>query len=215
MSIDIESDSLSRTAESDLSRLWSSYTPADDTYQKSIQGDEQDEVLEFERMARDTRAVHQNSTHAEEEWPPTPVDRDLETRARFNGKQTGGLSSSVHNTNVSLRRRKSQTVRSQEQSEVIEPVVYEHEVWHAGYDLPDVYYYIVPGGLNVIFEDRFGRESMRVGEFGDSIHKPRRVSPVVIQDEFGHELYRTGDFGCTHASPFIGNIPTNNGDRKR
>lgn len=42
----------------------------------------------------------------------------------------------------------------------------------------------------MIFRDENGTESMRVGEFGDSIYKPRRVSPTIIQDEFGNELYR-------------------------
>ncbi|KAF5387888.1 hypothetical protein D9615_000339 [Tricholomella constricta] len=79
--------------------------------------------------------------------------------------------------------------------EVIEPVIYEHEVWNLDRGAPEVYHYIVPGGLNVIFRDEYGNESMRVGEFGDSIHKPRRVFPTIIQDELGNELYRTGDFG--------------------
>ncbi|GLB33722.1 hypothetical protein LshimejAT787_0106060 [Lyophyllum shimeji] len=82
-------------------------------------------------------------------------------------------------------------------SEVIEPFIYEHEVWNVDRGAPELYYYIVPGGLNVIFRDENGNESMRVGEFGDSIYKPRRVSPTIIQDEFGNELYRTGDFGST------------------
>ncbi|KAF8076301.1 hypothetical protein FPV67DRAFT_409833 [Lyophyllum atratum] len=84
---------------------------------------------------------------------------------------------------------------SEGEPEVIEPIIYEHEVWNLDHDAPEVYYYIVPGGLNVIFRDEEGNVSRRVGEFGDTIHKPRRVSPTVIQDEFGNELYRTGDFG--------------------
>lgn len=42
-----------------------------------------------------------------------------------------------------------------------QPYIYEHEVWNEGEDTPEVYYYIIPGGLNVIFWDEFGNEITR------------------------------------------------------
>ncbi|KAJ6599147.1 hypothetical protein DFH09DRAFT_26818 [Mycena vulgaris] len=51
-------------------------------------------------------------------------------------------------------------------------------------------YYIIPGGMNVVFQDEDGNEITRVGDFSA---RRRRISPIIVQDEYGHELYRTSD----------------------
>ncbi|KAJ7129771.1 hypothetical protein C8R44DRAFT_88359 [Mycena epipterygia] len=51
-------------------------------------------------------------------------------------------------------------------------------------------YYIVPGGMNVVFQDKTGNEITRVGDFSG---RRRRISPIIVQDEYGRELYRTSD----------------------
>ncbi|KAF9469119.1 hypothetical protein BDZ94DRAFT_1245404, partial [Collybia nuda] len=75
-------------------------------------------------------------------------------------------------------------------TDIIGPTIYQHEVWNAGDSEPELYYYIVPGGLNVIFKDETGNEVSRVGRFGKSVKGPRRVSPTIVQDEYGNELCR-------------------------
>ncbi|KAJ7937132.1 hypothetical protein B0H13DRAFT_199059 [Mycena leptocephala] len=50
--------------------------------------------------------------------------------------------------------------------------------------------YIIPKGLNVIFQDEDGNEITRVGEFNG---RQRRISTTIIQDEDGRELHRTSD----------------------
>ncbi|KAG9317553.1 hypothetical protein JVU11DRAFT_1759 [Chiua virens] len=50
-------------------------------------------------------------------------------------------------------------------------------------------YYIIPGGMNVIFQDEHGNEITRVGDFSGRT-RPLRPGPFVVQDEHGRELYR-------------------------
>ncbi|KAF8558890.1 hypothetical protein OG21DRAFT_998070 [Imleria badia] len=58
-----------------------------------------------------------------------------------------------------------------------------------GYEQEGPIYYIIPGGMNVIFQDEHGNEITRVGDFtGRS--RPSRPGPFVVQDEHGRELYR-------------------------
>ncbi|KAF8897456.1 hypothetical protein BD779DRAFT_1667434 [Infundibulicybe gibba] len=81
--------------------------------------------------------------------------------------------------------------------ETIEPTIFEYEEWTGGeneYREPALYYYIVPGGMNVIFQDENGNEITRVGDFGSRRDGRQVVSPLVVQDEDGNELYRTGNF---------------------
>lgn len=61
-------------------------------------------------------------------------------------------------------------------------------------------YYIVPGGMNVVFQDEEGNEIARVGDFSG---RRRKISPVIVQDEYGHELYRTSDIhgSSVHSTP--------------
>ncbi|KAH7916188.1 hypothetical protein BJ138DRAFT_1140364 [Hygrophoropsis aurantiaca] len=49
-------------------------------------------------------------------------------------------------------------------------------------------YYIIPGGVNVIFQDERGREITRVGDFNR--RQPARPAPFVVQDAQGREMYR-------------------------
>jgi hypothetical protein len=42
-----------------------------------------------------------------------------------------------------------------------QPVIYEHKVWNVGDSKPELYYYIVPGGMNVVFKDEAGNEVTR------------------------------------------------------
>ncbi|KAK2466149.1 hypothetical protein APHAL10511_001791 [Amanita phalloides] len=78
-------------------------------------------------------------------------------------------------------------------SDIVEPVIFEHEVLRDdGAPNPKIWHYIVPGGLDVIFKDEDGNELTRIKNVGDGSR--RRVTPMVIEDEFGNEIYRTGHF---------------------
>ncbi|KIM68612.1 hypothetical protein SCLCIDRAFT_883534 [Scleroderma citrinum Foug A] len=58
----------------------------------------------------------------------------------------------------------------------------------------DPVYYIVPGGMNVIFQDERGneitRQASRVGDFNGTPRRYGRPAPFVVQDPQGKELYR-------------------------
>ncbi|PPQ69560.1 hypothetical protein CVT26_001562, partial [Gymnopilus dilepis] len=58
---------------------------------------------------------------------------------------------------------------------------------------PQIYHYIVPAGVNVIFQDEDGNEITRVGKNGtlESDNQGVRSAPIIVHDEFGKELYRT------------------------
>lgn len=43
----------------------------------------------------------------------------------------------------------------------LQPTIYQHEVWNPGALEPELYYYIVPGGMNVVFKDEAGNEVSR------------------------------------------------------
>ncbi|KAF8450424.1 hypothetical protein L210DRAFT_3520488 [Boletus edulis BED1] len=58
-----------------------------------------------------------------------------------------------------------------------------------GYEQEGPLYYIIPGGMNVIFQDEYGNEITRVGDFSGRT-RPTRPGPFVVQDEYGKELYR-------------------------
>jgi len=58
-----------------------------------------------------------------------------------------------------------------------------------GYEKEGPIYYIIPGGMNVIFQDEHGNEITRVGDFSGR-SRPLRPGPFVVQDEHGRELYR-------------------------
>ncbi|KAF8627176.1 hypothetical protein AX15_004494 [Amanita polypyramis BW_CC] len=83
---------------------------------------------------------------------------------------------------------------------VIEPVIFEHQVLrNDGSSKPMIWHYIVPGGLDVVFQDEDGNELTRVRNIGDNSTR-RRVTPMVIEDEFGNVVYRTGDFDSLSGS---------------
>ncbi|TFK43615.1 hypothetical protein BDQ12DRAFT_675277 [Crucibulum laeve] len=89
-------------------------------------------------------------------------------------------------------------------AEIIEPIIYEHDPWNCNSKDGErnAYQYIVPAGMNVIFQDEDGNEITRVGDF-DSHGRPRRSrrsSPIVVQDEFGNELYRSESSSHTTGS---------------
>lgn len=52
-------------------------------------------------------------------------------------------------------------------------------------------YYVIPGGVSVIFQDEYGNEVGRVGDF--SGRPAPRSAPFVVQDKHGHELYSYDD----------------------
>lgn len=49
--------------------------------------------------------------------------------------------------------------------------------------------YIVPGGMNVVFQDERGRELTRVGD-SSGRRRPAPPAPFIVQDPSGRELYR-------------------------
>ncbi|KAF8639842.1 hypothetical protein AX17_001097 [Amanita inopinata Kibby_2008] len=85
-------------------------------------------------------------------------------------------------------------------SDVIEPMIFEHEVFGDDRDPnPKIWHYIVPGGLDVLFKDEDGNELTRIRNTGKRSNQ-RRVTPMVIEDEFGNVVYRTGDFDSLSSS---------------
>ncbi|KAF5331585.1 hypothetical protein D9611_007753 [Ephemerocybe angulata] len=65
----------------------------------------------------------------------------------------------------------------------------------------EVYQYIVPLGVDVIFRDASGNEITRVGEFPAEPPPPpqskeARSAPMVVVDEHGREIYRSVNFVC-------------------
>lgn len=84
---------------------------------------------------------------------------------------------------------------SHDYSGTIEPAIYERESYDGGESEPDVYQYIVPVGVDIIFQDEAGIEIARVGNSKPSKRnaddKPRNHAPIVVVDELGNELYRS------------------------
>jgi len=61
---------------------------------------------------------------------------------------------------------------------------------------PETYYYIVPAGLDIIFQDEDGTEITRVGKTikgtqDHASHTHTKNIPIVVQDIFGNELFRS------------------------
>lgn len=78
-------------------------------------------------------------------------------------------------------------------------------------------YYIIPGGVSVIFQDEYGNEVARVGDF--SGRPASRPAPFVVQDKYGRELY-SYDGGdrerpYRHNDPRVVMIDTNQQSSKR
>ncbi|OAX43890.1 hypothetical protein K503DRAFT_18052 [Rhizopogon vinicolor AM-OR11-026] len=58
-------------------------------------------------------------------------------------------------------------------------------------------YYIIPGGMSVIFQDEYGNEVARVGDFNG--RPAQRPAPYVVQDNHGRDVYRyDGDHERPH-----------------
>ncbi|KAA1466196.1 hypothetical protein DENSPDRAFT_17157 [Dentipellis sp. KUC8613] len=56
-------------------------------------------------------------------------------------------------------------------------------------------FYIIPPGMNVIFQDERGNELRRIGDFSNRMPNPMikyEEAPIVLKDEHGRVLYRTG-----------------------
>ncbi|KAJ7499002.1 hypothetical protein FB451DRAFT_20617 [Mycena latifolia] len=65
-------------------------------------------------------------------------------------------------------------------------------------DPVDGTYYIIPGGMNVVFQDEDRNEITRVGDFSG---RRRRISPIIVQDQYGREIYRTSDVQDSSVRP--------------
>ncbi|KAF9534834.1 hypothetical protein CPB83DRAFT_216821 [Crepidotus variabilis] len=81
--------------------------------------------------------------------------------------------------------------------EIIEAKVVERPIsWVEKDDDPemeaDVYHYIVPAGLSVVFQDEAGTKITRVGKVVQTLHggRPLKSKPIIVHDTFGKELYR-------------------------
>ncbi|PPQ92404.1 hypothetical protein CVT25_008754 [Psilocybe cyanescens] len=82
---------------------------------------------------------------------------------------------------------------SSEDKDPNEATVFERDYGSEDDYEPEIYNYIVPAGLNVIFQDEDGNVITRVGRRTrpyDTSH-PVRSAPIIVHDEFGRELYRT------------------------
>lgn len=66
-------------------------------------------------------------------------------------------------------------------------------------------YYIVPGGMRVIFRDREGNEITRVGNWTET--RQKHISPIVVQDENGNVLYRSDSGSQSSNSPLPPRTP--------
>lgn len=78
-------------------------------------------------------------------------------------------------------------------------------------------YYIIPGGVSVIFQDEYGNEVARVGDF--SGRAPSRSAPFVVQDSHGREIYsydgRDHERGYRPRDPRVVMIDPNQHSSKR
>lgn len=78
-------------------------------------------------------------------------------------------------------------------------------------------YYIIPGGASVIFQDEYGNEVARVGDF--SGRPAPRSAPFVVQDSHGRELYsydgRDHERGYRPRDPRVVMIDPNQHSSKR
>lgn len=90
--------------------------------------------------------------------------------------------------------------------------MFEHQYWDDEDSEPEIYHYIVPAGVKVVFQDQEGNlitryfvaqypEYMnlswccgrfRVGKDGtvEDLSRSSKNAPIVVHDEFGRELYR-------------------------
>lgn len=103
------------------------------------------------------------------------------------------LDMSARKASLSSRSRAIEEVDAH-RPDVVEPVVFEHEVLREDGDPnPKIWHYIVPGGLDVIFKDEDGNELTRVKNTGGRSSK-RRITPMIIEDEDGNVIHRMGDF---------------------
>ncbi|KAH9843810.1 uncharacterized protein C8Q71DRAFT_14303 [Rhodofomes roseus] len=67
-------------------------------------------------------------------------------------------------------------------------------------------YYIIPGGQPVIFEDDYGSEITRVGDFS-GYYRPQPPHPVIVEDEYGREICRVGyQDGRISPGPYFGRV---------
>jgi len=76
---------------------------------------------------------------------------------------------------------------------------------------PEIYYYMVPAGLDIIFQDEDGTEITRVGKNvkgtqDHAFHAHTKNIPIVVQDIFGNELFRSN---LDEGDPSLG-IPSPN-----
>ncbi|KAF8975529.1 hypothetical protein BDQ17DRAFT_1423347 [Cyathus striatus] len=76
-----------------------------------------------------------------------PVPRDLQPDTQASKQRRTAVTTSSHYAH---------------RPEMIEPVIYEHDPWPTGDPLePEVYHYIIPSGVEVVFKDEDGNEITR------------------------------------------------------
>ncbi|KAF5321710.1 hypothetical protein D9619_000442 [Psilocybe cf. subviscida] len=76
----------------------------------------------------------------------------------------------------------------------IEPGIIEQEYWDDKEVVLDIYHYIVPIGVKVMFQDQEGNMILRMAKTGKvltSAAVPQRCAPIVVHDANGRELYRS------------------------
>ncbi|KAF8192510.1 hypothetical protein BJ912DRAFT_962217, partial [Pholiota molesta] len=79
------------------------------------------------------------------------------------------------------------------QQETVQPAMFEQQYWDDEDSEPEIYHYIVPAGVKVVFQDQEGNLITRVGKDGtvEDLSRSSKSAPIVVHDEFGRELYRS------------------------
>jgi len=129
--------------------------------------------------------------------PLTPIT-GVDARPRYSQETRRSDKTGSHEGNLQIMdpsRRTDRSLWNNDYSGTIEPAIYERESYDGSESEPDVYQYIVPVGVDVIFQDEAGNEIARVGNSKpsrtNSHDRPRIHAPIIVMDELGNELYRS------------------------
>ncbi|KAH9482919.1 hypothetical protein JR316_0005019 [Psilocybe cubensis] len=119
--------------------------------------------------------------------------RRAQTMDESTGRRRGSQRSNLPPQSVQAIIASRQRSHWAQPPETIEPDVFERDYGTESEYEPEIYNYIVPAGLNVVFQDEDGNVITRVGRKGIpyEANRPVRSAPIIVHDEFGRELYRT------------------------
>ncbi|KAK7061650.1 hypothetical protein R3P38DRAFT_667968 [Favolaschia claudopus] len=148
-------------------------------------------------IPRDTTSTHSKEFAPQRRNSPQPTYPRISTESsrRDSGSRRSSETVSPHSKELPTEWR-----HSPHRSATPESSLHRDRSPHSSRAV-DGTYYIVPGGVNVVFQDGEGKEITRVGDFSG---RRRRVSPIIVEDDHGRELYRTSDIYPDSSSGYSG-----------